>query len=32
MAGCGLVALTNADAVDHLENVYRDPAVSRADE
>lgn len=32
MNACGLVPLTNAEAVDYLENVYRDPALARADE
>lgn len=30
MNSCGLVPLTNAEAVAYLDNVYRDPAVSRA--
>ena len=32
MNACGLVPLTNAAAVEYLENVYRDPAVAHADE
>jgi toxin-antitoxin system PIN domain toxin len=32
MNPCGVVALTNAEAVAYLENLYRDPAVAFADE
>jgi predicted nucleic acid-binding protein len=32
MKACGLIALTNAEAVEYLQNVYRDPAVALADE
>ncbi len=32
MNPCGLVPLTNAEAIAYLDNIYRDPAVARADE
>ena len=32
MNACGVVPLTNAEAVGYLDNLYRDPAVARADE
>ena len=32
MNSCGLVPLTNAEGVEFLENLYRDPAVARVDE
>ncbi|MDB5319697.1 MAG: putative ribonuclease VapC41 [Phycisphaerales bacterium] len=32
MNACGLVPLTNAEAIDYLDNVHRDPAVAHADE
>jgi uncharacterized protein len=32
MEGCGLVPLTNLEAVDYLGDMYRDPAVSRVEE
>lgn len=32
MHDCGLSALTNVEAVEYLRNVYRDPAVARAQE
>jgi len=32
MKRCGLVALTNEQAIDYLAGVYRDPAVTRTNE
>jgi toxin-antitoxin system PIN domain toxin len=32
MKRCGVVAMTNEEAIEYLAGVYRDPAVARADE